>query len=136
MEPAKWYLGMRIKQHQDYVTIDQSQYVKNITSIFEKAIKYSFKLKDSPLPTSFIPRMKEVKLRFRNLNYRSVIGSILQVSCWIRLNISFAVNKLDKFSNNPGVVHFRYLLHLIRYKKNTPFKGLKFYSKYEQLQIF
>ena len=96
MGQAKWYLGMRIKQHKDYMSIDQEQYVKNITSRFEKAFKHPFKLKDSPLPTSFIPskkdcpttepQRKEVKLRFGNLNYRSVIGALLY--------ISFAVNKL------------------------------------------
>ena len=81
MGQAKWYLGMRINQLNDYMSIDQEQYVKNITNRFEKAFKHSFKIKDSPLPTSFIPskkdypttelQMKEVKLRFGN--YRSVI---------------------------------------------------------------
>ena len=89
MGQAKWYLGMRIKQHKDYMSIDQEQYVENITSRFEKVFKHPFKLKDSPLPTSFIPskkdcpttelQMKEVKLRSGNFNYRSVIGALLYI---------------------------------------------------------
>ena len=84
MGEAKWYLGMRIRQHKDYITLDQ--YVKNITSRFEKQFKHSFKLKDSPLPSSFIPskkdcpktktQIKETKLQFGNMNYRSVIGAL------------------------------------------------------------
>ena len=60
--------------------IDQDQCVKNIVSWFEKLFKHTFKLKDSPLPTSFIPskkdspntdaETKEVKIRFVNLKYR------------------------------------------------------------------
>ena len=103
MGQAKWYLGMIIKQHKDYMSIDQEQYVKNITSRFEKIFKYPFKLKDSPLPTSFIPskkdcptielQIKEVKQRFGNLNYRSMIGALLYISCCARPDISFVVNK-------------------------------------------
>ena len=54
MGEAKWYLGMRIMQYKDYIILDQDQYVKNITTRFEKQFKHPFKLKDSPLPSSFI----------------------------------------------------------------------------------
>ena len=143
---AKWYLGMRIRQEKDHISIDQDQYVRNITSRFEKAFKHPFKNKDSPLPTTFIPskkdcpqndpQIKEVKLRFGNLNYRSVIGALLYVSCCTRPDIAYAVNKLAKFSNNPGIVHFRGLLHLIGYLKNTSTKGLRFFSNYEDSSIY
>ena len=76
---AKWYLGMRIKQEDDYITLDQDQYVKNIVTRFEKSFKHEFKTKDSPLPTNFVPskkdsptvdaQHKEIKLRFGNLHY-------------------------------------------------------------------
>ena len=119
---AKWYLGMKIKQTSEHITLDQDQYVKNIVSRFEKSFKHQFKMKDSPLPNNFIPskkdspttdlQMKEVKIRFGNLHYRSVIGALLYVSCCTRPDIAFAVNKLAKYSNNPGIAHDRALLHL------------------------
>ena len=59
MGEAKWYLGMRIGQHKDYIILDQDQYVKNIKSRLEKQFKHSSKLKDSPLPSSFIPSKKD-----------------------------------------------------------------------------
>ena len=130
MGAIKWYLGMRIRQ-------DQDQYVKNITTRFEKSFKHPFKLKDSPLPASFVPtkkdspsteaEVKEVKIRFGNLNYRSVIGALLYVSYCTRPDISFAVNKLAKYANNPGATHFWALLHLIGFLKGNSNKGLKFY---------
>ena len=41
----------------------------------------------------------------------------------------YGINKLAKYSNNPGVVHYRALLHLVGFIKNTSNKGIKFYSK-------
>ena len=43
------------KKHGDYISIDQEQYIKNITNRFEKVFKRPFKLKYYPLPTSLIP---------------------------------------------------------------------------------
>ena len=143
---ARWYLGMRISQFDQHIILDQDQYVKNIVSRFEKAFKHPFKTKESPLPSNFVPTKKdspvteeqvgEVKLRFGNLNFRSVIGALLYVSCCTRPDISFAVNKLAKFAHNPGISHFRYLLHLVGFLKTTPYKGLKFYSRYEDSPIY
>ena len=59
MGEAKWYLGMRIRQYKNYIILDQDQYVKNIITRFEKQFKHPFKLKDLPLPSSFIPTKKD-----------------------------------------------------------------------------
>ena len=71
---GKWYLGMRIMQHDNMISLDQSQYTKNITSRIEKNFKNPIKTKDSPLPNGFIPtkddspindaQKEEVKNRF------------------------------------------------------------------------
>ena len=122
MGEAKWSLGIR--QHKDYIILEQDQYVKNITSRFEKQFKYPFTLKDSPLPSAFLPfekdcpktetEIKETKLRFGNMNYRSIIGALLYVSYCTRSDITYARNKLAKFVNNPGDIHFGAILYLIR----------------------
>ena len=138
MDKAKWYLGMEIKETPEHVTLNQEQHVKNIVSQFEKSFKHEFKTNNSPLPNNFIPskkecpttelQTKEVKIRFGNLHYRSVIGTLLYVSCCTRTDIAFAVNKLAKYSNNPCFVHYRAMLHLIGFLKGTSNRSLKFYS--------
>ena len=55
-------------------------------------------------------------------------NSLCFYSCCTRPDIAFAVNKLAKYSNNPGIAHYRALLYLIGYAKGTPHKFLKFYS--------
>ena len=39
MGETKQYLGMCIRQHNDYIILDQDQYVKNIASRFEKSFQ-------------------------------------------------------------------------------------------------
>ena len=108
--------------------------IKHIVSRFEKSFKHQFKIKETPPPNNFIAtrkdcpttdtQTKEVKLRFENLHYMSVIGALLYVSCCTRPDTAYAVNKFAKFSNNPGVAHYIALLHLIGYIKNTSYKQI------------
>ena len=44
------------------------------------------------------------------------------------MDLSFAVQKLAKFSSNPGKVHFEVLVHILRYIRNNKTLGLKYYS--------
>ena len=146
MGKAKWYLGMRISQNKDTITLDQTQYAKNITSRLEKNFKNPIKGKESPLPNGFVPtkddspknpaQIEEVKRRFKNLHYRSAIGALLYISCCSRPDICYAVNKLAKFSNNPGVVHYRALLHLIGFIKANNSLGLIFYKDVQQSPLY
>ena len=142
---AKWYLGMKIKQSNNLIILYQEQYIKNIANRFEKSFKHQIKVKNAPLPNNFVLtkkdspiteiQNKEVKLRFGNLHYRSAIGALLYVSCCTRPDIAFAVNKLSKFSNNPGIKHYYAMLHLIGYIKNTEHKQLKYFSNYKESSI-
>ena len=137
---------MQIKQEKDYITIDQSQYAKHVTTRLEKAFKNTIKPQDSPLPSKFIltkadsptnqAQTLEVKKRFQNLHYRSAIGSLLYMSCCTRPDICYAVNKLAKFSTNPGIKRYRSLLYLIGFVKNNPNLGSRFYRTIQDSPVF
>ena len=120
---------MKIKQAKEYITLEQDQYIKIIVSRFEKSFNHQFKVKDTCLTSNFATtrkdcpttetQSKEVKLRLGNLYYRSVIDALLYVSYCACPVIAYAVNKLAKSSNSPGIVHYRVMRHLIGYIKNT-----------------
>ena len=42
--------------------------------------------------------------------------------------MSFAVHKLEKFSANPGKVHFEGLINILRYIRDNKTLGLKYYA--------
>ena len=44
------------------------------------------------------------------------------------MDLSFALHKLAKFSDNPGKVNFEGLLHLFRYIRENKTLGLKYYA--------
>ena len=44
------------------------------------------------------------------------------------MDLSFVVHMLEKFSSNPGKVHFEGLVHLLRYIRYNKNLGLKFYA--------
>ena len=52
-----------------------------------------------------------------------------------RVELSFSVHKLEKFSANPGKVHFEGLVHLLRYIRDNKTLGLKYYSDLNDAQV-
>ena len=62
-----------------------------------------------------------------NIHCRACIGSLIYLLS-TRVELSFAVHKLAKFSANPGKVHFEGLVHLLRYIRNNKTLGLKYYA--------
>ena len=43
------------------------------------------------------------------------------------MDLSFALQNLEKFSSNPGKLHSEGLVHLLRYIRNNKTLGLKYY---------
>ena len=62
-----------------------------------------------------------------NIHYRACIWSLIYLLS-TRVDLSFAVHKLAKFSSNPGKVTFEGLVHLLRYIIDNNTLGLKYYA--------
>ena len=62
-----------------------------------------------------------------NIQYRDCIGSLIYL-LYTRVDLSFAVQKLAKFSANTGKVHFEGLIHLLRYIRDNKTLVLKYYA--------
>ena len=62
-----------------------------------------------------------------NISYIVFIGSLIYLLS-IRVDLSFAVHKWEKFSSNPGKVNFKVLVHFLRYIRENKTLGLKYYD--------
>ena len=62
-----------------------------------------------------------------NMHYKAYIGSLIYL-LYIRMDLSFSVHKLGKFSENPGKINFKGLIHLLTYIRKNRTLGLKFYA--------
>jgi len=105
----------------------------------------NLKKRDTPLPIDFVATKRdcaiseeekeEVQKRFGHIHYRSAIGALIYASSGTRADITFAVSKLAKFSNDPGMKHYKALVWLISYLATHPDKGIRFYHNPEDSPI-
>ena len=65
-----------------------------------------------------------------NIHYRDCIVSLIYLIC-TRIDLSFSVQKLAKFSSNTGKVHFDGLINLLRYIRDNNTLGLNYYAYME-----
>ena len=118
-------MSIRISQLNDHsIYVDQARYAN---SIFAKyfdtvTVKVSTKFYKTTLPAGMIFTKEDVSTsdeqvenltREYNIQYRACIGYLIYL-LYTRVDLSFAVHKLAKFSVNPGKVHFGGLIHLLR----------------------
>ena len=108
----------------DSISVDQARYATSIVAKYldtttVKAIKKFYK---TTLPDDMIFTKEDVSTsdeqveklnREFNIHYRDCIGSLIYLLS-TNVDLSFVLNKLEKFSANPGKLLFGGLVHLLR----------------------
>ena len=136
---AHWFMSRRISQmkyHSIYVY--QARYATSIVETYldTATVKASKRFYNTTLPSDMIftkydtstsDKQVEKFTREFNIHYRDCVGSLIYLFS-TRVEFSFTVHKLSKFSSNPGKVHFEVLVHLLRYIRENKTLGLKYYS--------
>ena len=118
--------------------MDQAKYATSIVAKYldTATVKASTNFYKTTLPSDMIFNKEDVSTsdeqvesltREYNIHYRAWIGSLIYLLS-TRVDLSFAVHKLAKFSANPGKVHFQGLIHLLRYIRDNKTLGLKYYA--------
>jgi hypothetical protein len=72
------------------------------------------------------PKTDSEKREMVDKPYRPVLGSVMWGQLATRPDLSFAVSLLSHFQANPGIEHWKGLLHVIGYIKNTLDYGLTY----------
>ena len=136
---AHWFMSIRISQLKDHsISVDQARYATSIVAKYldTATVKVSNKFYKTTLPADIIFTKEDVspsdeqveKLnREYNIHYRACIGSLIYLLS-TRVDLSFEVQNLAKFSANPGKVHFEGLIHLLRYTRDNKTLVLKYYA--------
>ena len=114
---AHWFMSIRISQMKDHsISMGQARYSTSIVTKYldNDTVKASTKFYNTTLSsdtiftkddTSNSDEQVEKLTREFIIHYRSCISSLITVFS-ARVDLSFAVQKLAKFSANPGKVHF------------------------------
>ena len=117
-------MSISISHMKDHsISVDQDRYATSIVAKYfnTATVKASKTFYKTILPSDTIftkddtsTRDGEVEKLTRefNIHYRACIGSFIYLLS-TRMELSFAVHKLEKFSAKPGKVHFEGLVHIL-----------------------
>ena len=132
-------MSIIISQLKDYsISVDQARYATSVVEnyLYTATVKVSNKFYKTTLPVDTIFTKEDVSTsdekiekltREYNIHYRACIGTLIYLLS-ARVDLSFAVHKLAKFSANPGKVHFEGLVYLLKYIRYNKTLGLKYYA--------
>ena len=81
----------------------------------------------------FCPKEENEALLGPEVAYLSAIGALLYLAQCTRLDVTFSVNLLARFSSAPTRRHWNGVKHILRYLRGTTDLGL-FYSKESTLK--
>lgn len=111
----KYFVGMEIERVNNSIYICQRDYIEQI---IEKFCMSNSNPVNTPADVNVVIS-KKVDEDIVNFPYREAIGSLLFLSSVSRPDISFAVNVLSRYVNNPSQQHVNALKRVIRYLINT-----------------
>lgn len=112
---ASVILGIEIIRDGIGIKLSLSHYIEKVLKKFDH-----FNCK--PVSTPFDPSIKLVKNNgdsIAQLNYASVIGCLMYSMNYTRPDIAYAVRKLSRYTNNPGVEHWNVVSRVLKYLKHT-----------------
>jgi hypothetical protein len=117
------FLGMRLTITTTAWYLDQQRYVSAMLERFGMASASSV-----PTPITEaqqLPRSETEAAAPRGW-YLAVVGSILYASTWTRPDLTYAVNHMARFSQDPSAAHASALKRILRYLRGTTGYCLRF----------
>ncbi|PLW33813.1 hypothetical protein PCANC_21904 [Puccinia coronata f. sp. avenae] len=111
---------LNVHHHSSGVHLKQHLLATQVVSAYHsRTVHHNTPLPDAPL-VSFTSKPVETSDIFL-----SVLGLLMYLACGTRPDLSFAVNLLAQFSNNPSEDHWKALDNLIGYVQKNPRRGIK-----------
>jgi hypothetical protein len=124
-------LGMSVDQDLETgtITLSQCAYFQKVTTDHDLQ---NLRLRTTPLPvgisltSAMSPTTPEERQQMVGKPYRLLLGSVMWGQLATRADLSFAVSVLSRFQTNPGIEHWRALLHMMGHILNTLDYGLTY----------
>jgi hypothetical protein len=126
-----WLLGMKIERVRSdkSLSIMQSTYIDTLIERFRQTDAQPLSCPLEPSITLLkkdCPTTDKDHAKMESTPYKELIRSLMYAAICMRPDISFAVSMLSQFMVNPGKVHWKAALHVLRYLKGTREMGLWF----------
>lgn len=125
------YLGIRVRQTETGITIDQEEYARKLCDKFDLKAGQSNRC-GIPMETSLKLKKCEQEKDGNcqhiqgKVPYREAIGSLMYLVTGTRPDLMFVVGQLSRFVEHPTEQHFGALKRVMRYLLGTVEKGITF----------
>lgn len=128
---TEYFLGMRVQQDLKLGTIRLTQrpYWEHVLARFNLE---NVTPRNTPLPIGIIldsnmsPKTSSEKKGMDDKPYRSILGSVMWGQLATRPDLAFSISLLARFQANPGIEHWKALIHVVGYIRNTLDYGLTY----------
>ena len=124
------YLGVQIERSREpgnrWLKMHQEGYLNEVLAAMNIK-KDNVLVYKTPLPTNVVLAKNE-GLPYDLDLYRSVIGSLIYLSTWTRIDIAYAVSALAAHMANPSRDHHVALKHLLHYLHGTRNMGITYHD--------
>ncbi|KAL0437456.1 UNVERIFIED_CONTAM: Copia protein [Sesamum radiatum] len=122
LRDARYFLGLEITRNEDGLYVAQTKYVQDI--IQDTGLS---KAKSTSTPIPLVLKLSDNSgaLLIDPERYRRLIGRLLYLG-FTRPDISHTVQQLSQFLTRPCDSHWQAAIHVVRYLKRAPSKGLFF----------
>ncbi|KNZ57880.1 hypothetical protein VP01_204g5 [Puccinia sorghi] len=113
-------LGMELCKDKDSITLSQPKLIQKGLELLDMEDSRSVLTPLSPGIQLMKPTDQERKaFKDLNINYRSHTGLLNFLACRTRPDLAPAVSILSSFNNDPGITHWKQVLHCWKYLKGT-----------------
>ena len=102
-------LGIKIKRTLEGLILSQSHYVDNILRKFEKD---NSGIAKTPVDVT-LHLSKNKGESVSQVEYSRVIGSLMHLMSCTKPDIAYAVNKLSRYTSNPGTMHWQGIMRVL-----------------------
>lgn len=128
---AKSFLGLQLTRDRQSkkIWLSQQNYIEQILKRFnmDEANPVSTPMSNGEkFSKTQEPRTERERDNMKKIPYQEAIGSLLFAAQISRPDITFAVNSLSRFTNNPDVTHWAGVKRIFRYLRGTSSYKLKF----------
>lgn len=124
-----YVLGLELERNlKDKTTlVHQHEYVCHILEMARMS-----ECKPSPTPADpsvlltkeMSPTADEERQHMKTYPYASIVGALIYLSTRTRPDIATAVSKVCRYTQNPGIEHWRAVKRILRYLKGTSSRGI------------
>lgn len=132
-------VGLRITRDatSGKIFLDQENYIHHILSRFNMTNCNPISTPsdiNQKLTKQMSPKADHGNSQMQSVPYQEAVGSLLYLVQGTRPDLTFAVNNVSRFNNNPGKPHWEAVKRILRYLKGTSSLKLE-YSKNDKSRI-